>query len=187
MVLILSGLSTLSNAFTRCSESCSHSIRSQNDIMETVYPLFSRHLCWRVSQALALPLMDDLMTFDFSFSSAKRCSNEGRALMQLDYRQFVVKLEKMCDMKPLPHQDYVTQYIKAFYIPEMDLEAWVQQHSEVRVDPDWCNHDLTLVAFFQEYTDKQLVALVDSVAYSNNKTKQKLNNLISDLSGRIRR
>ena len=38
------------------------------------------------------------------FSAAKRCSNEGRALMQLDYRQFVVKLEKMSEQRPVPYQ-----------------------------------------------------------------------------------
>ena len=38
---------------------------------------------------------------------AKKCSNEGRALMQLDFRQFVLKLEAISDMKPLPHQDLV--------------------------------------------------------------------------------
>jgi hypothetical protein len=26
------------------------------------------------------------------FSSAKKCTNEGRALMQLDFRQFVLKV-----------------------------------------------------------------------------------------------
>ena len=39
----------------------------------------------------------------------------------------------------------------------------------------------------QEYTAKQMVSLVNSVAYSNNRTRQKLNSLISDLSVRIRR
>eukprot|EP00095_Tigriopus_kingsejongensis_P008145 snap_masked-scaffold196_size269943-processed-gene-1.9 protein:Tk08145 transcript:snap_masked-scaffold196_size269943-processed-gene-1.9-mRNA-1 annotation:"coiled-coil domain-containing protein 132" len=102
------------------------------------------------------------------FSSAKKCSNEGRALMQLDYRQFLLKLEKMSDLKPLPYQEYVSNYVKAYYIPESDLEAWVKQHN-------------------MEYTPKQLVALVNCVAYSNNRTKQKLNNLISDLGTRIRR
>ena len=43
----------------------------------------------------------------FRFSSAKKCSNEGRALMQLDFRQFVLKLEAISDLKPLPHQDLV--------------------------------------------------------------------------------
>jgi len=98
-----------------------------------------------------------------------RCSNEGRALMQLDYRQFVVKLEKICGRKPLPHQDHVIQYIKAFYIPETELESWVKYHTE--------------------YSAKQLVSLVNSVAYSSggNKTKQKLNTLITEFSGKIRR
>ncbi|XP_059085290.1 syndetin-like isoform X2 [Tigriopus californicus] len=102
------------------------------------------------------------------FSSAKKCSNEGRALMQLDYRQFLLKLENLSDLKPLPYQDYVSNYVKAYYIPESDLEAWVKQHNN-------------------EYTPKQMVALVNCVAYSNNRTKQKLNNMISDLGTRIRR
>ncbi len=71
------------------------------------------------------------MTFSFRFSNAKRCSNEGRALMQLDYRQFVLKLEKMSEVKPAPYQDLVGAYVKAFYIPEADLEAWVNAHNKV--------------------------------------------------------
>ena len=76
-------------------------------------------------------------------------------------------MEKICDIKPLPFQDLVSAYIKAFYIPESELEQWVKSHPE--------------------YTASQLVALVNSVAYSNSKTRQKLNNLVSDLSVRIRR
>ena len=101
------------------------------------------------------------------FSLAKRCTNEGRALMQLDFRQFVLKMEKICDIRPLPFQDFVSTYIKAFYIPESELETWVKGHPE--------------------YTASQLVALVNTVAYSNSKTRQKLNSLVSDLSVRIRR
>ena len=52
--------------------------------------------------------------------------------MQLDYRQFVMKLEKLSEQKPLPYQDYVSKYVKAYYIPETDLEAWVKQHNTVR-------------------------------------------------------
>ena len=101
------------------------------------------------------------------FAAAKKCTNEGRALMQLDYRQFVLKLEAISGLRPLPYQAYVSAYVKAFYIPESELEIWVQSHPE--------------------YSAAQLVALVNSVAYSNNKTRQKLNALISDLSVRIRR
>ena len=48
------------------------------------------------------------------FSLAKKCSNEGRALMQLDFRQFVVKLEKMSDRKPLPFQGCFSSFLNQF-------------------------------------------------------------------------
>ena len=101
------------------------------------------------------------------FSTAKKCTNEGRALMQLDFRQFVIKLEKLSGLKPVPHQAYVSNYIKAYYIPESELGQWVEHHSE--------------------YTPSHLRALVSATTNSNNKTKQKLNSLINDLSDRIRR
>ena len=49
--------------------------------------------------------------------------------MQLDFRHFVMKLERIAEMKPLPHQEYVTNYIKAFYIPESELEEWIKIHT----------------------------------------------------------
>jgi len=101
------------------------------------------------------------------FSSARKCTNEGRALMQLDYRQFVIKLEKLSELKPVPYQQFVSNYIKAYYIPETELGQWVEEH--------------------QEYSTTQLRGLVAATAYNNNKTKAKLNSLINDLSGRIRR
>ena len=106
-------------------------------------------------------------TFVDGFSAVKKCTNEGRALMQLDFRQFVLKLEKLSGVKPLPHQQFVSAYIKAYYIPESELGAWVEQHAE--------------------YSAPQLRALVAITTTSNNKTKQKLNSLINDLSERIRR
>jgi hypothetical protein len=50
---------------------------------------------------------------------------------------------------------------------ETELEEWVGQHPE--------------------YTAAQLRAVVTAVTNNNSKTKQKLNSLINDLSGRIRR
>mgnify|MGYP001050317609 CR=1 FL=1 len=49
--------------------------------------------------------------------------------MQLDYRQFVMKIEKISEVKPVPYQDFVSTYVKAYYIPELDLEDWVKEHS----------------------------------------------------------
>ena len=48
--------------------------------------------------------------------------------MQLDYRHFVMKLERIAEIKPLPYQDLVVNYVKAYYIPEADLEQWVKVH-----------------------------------------------------------
>ena len=48
--------------------------------------------------------------------------------MQLDYRHFVMKLERIAEIKPLPYQDHVVNYVKAYYIPEADLEQWVKIH-----------------------------------------------------------
>ena len=59
---------------------------------------------------------------------AKKCTNEGRALMQLDFRHFVMKLERIAELKPLPYQDHVVNYVKAYYIPEAELEHWVKVH-----------------------------------------------------------
>ena len=69
------------------------------------------------------------LLFVEGFSGAKKCSNEGRALMQLDYRHFVMKLERIAEIRPLPHQDYVVNYVKAYYIPEAELEQWVKLHT----------------------------------------------------------
>ena len=49
--------------------------------------------------------------------------------MQLDFRHFVMKLERIAEIKPLPHQEYVATYVKAFYIPEAELEDWVKVHT----------------------------------------------------------
>ena len=95
------------------------------------------------------------------FSTVKKCTNEGRALMQLDYRQFILKMEKLTDIRPIPCQEFVTAYIKAFYIPESELETWVEVHPE--------------------YSASQLTGLVNAVAYSNNKARQKFEIIVNKI------
>jgi len=129
--------------------------------LQVPIPTFLQEVLWEQATRVASNM------FVEGFSSAKKCTNEGRALMQLDYRQFVIKLEKLSGLKPLPYQQFVSNYIKAYYIPENELGQWVEEH--------------------QEYSASQLRALVAATAYNNNKTKQKLNSLINDLSDRIRR
>ncbi|RNA36790.1 coiled-coil domain-containing [Brachionus plicatilis] len=64
------------------------------------------------------------------YSLVKKCSNEGRALMQLDFQQLVVKLEALFDIRPIPDKDYVETFIKAYYLPDSSIEKWVKDHPE---------------------------------------------------------
>lgn len=59
---------------------------------------------------------------------AKKCSNAGRALMQLDFTQFMSQVKSICPINPLPHKELVEVYIKAYYLPETSLETWTRDH-----------------------------------------------------------
>ncbi|XP_076450690.1 syndetin-like [Babylonia areolata] len=94
------------------------------------------------------------------YSHARKCSNEGRALMQLDFQQFLTKLDQIVLLKPIPERELVETYIKAYYLPESQLEVWVQEH--------------------KEYTNKQLLALVHSVDHLSRKSRQRIIGSIED-------
>ncbi|XP_043272712.1 syndetin isoform X2 [Venturia canescens] len=94
------------------------------------------------------------------FSNAKKCSNGGRGLMQLDFTQLKSKFEKIASLRPMPHSEYVELYIKAYYIPENTLEEWVKEH--------------------KEYSMKHLVGLVSCACQNNKKTRQRLIGLIEE-------
>jgi Protein of unknown function C-terminus (DUF2451). len=49
--------------------------------------------------------------------------------MQLDYTQFLSKLEKLTSLRPIPGREFVDLYVKAFYMSESALEAWVREHN----------------------------------------------------------
>ncbi|KAL4714810.1 hypothetical protein ACJJTC_002669 [Scirpophaga incertulas] len=91
------------------------------------------------------------------FSNATKCSNAGRGLMQLDYRQLFVKLEKISGLKPVPYQDYVDKYVKAYYLPRKGLEDFVRERTE--------------------YSIKHLLALV-TCACENKRDRQALISII---------
>lgn len=83
----------------------------------------------------------------FSVQNA-RCTNEGRALMQLDFQQFVVKVEEMMPKRllaraaaPLPYantlklcREYVETYVKAYYYNEDQIENWLREQHTYRAD-----------------------------------------------------
>lgn len=52
--------------------------------------------------------------------------------MQLDFQQFLMKLEKLTDIRPIPDKEFVETYIKAYYLTENDMESWIKEH-RVRV------------------------------------------------------
>lgn len=62
---------------------------------------------------------------------AKKCSNAGRALMQLDFTQFMSQINSVCPINPLPHKALVEVYIKAYYLPETSLETWTKDHQVI--------------------------------------------------------
>jgi len=83
--------------------------------------------------------------------------------MQLDFTQFLSKLEKMAPVpvKNLPDREYAESYIKAYYMPDTIMEEWIQSHPE--------------------YTSKQLTTLVNCALQGNRKSKQRLLALVEDL------
>ncbi|XP_057652521.1 syndetin [Diorhabda carinulata] len=95
------------------------------------------------------------------FSEAKKCTNGGRALMQLDFTQFLTKFEKISSLKPVPHKEYVENYVKAYYLPDLELETWIKEH--------------------KEYSSKHLFGLVSCACQNNKKTRQKLLQVIEDI------
>lgn len=95
------------------------------------------------------------------YSDAKKCSNGGRALMQLDFTQFLLKFEKISGMRPVPHREYVENYVKAYYLPENELEKWIKEHSE--------------------YSSKHLFGLVSCMCQNNKKSRQRLFQVIEDI------
>ncbi|XP_047487381.1 syndetin-like [Penaeus chinensis] len=95
------------------------------------------------------------------FASARRCTNEGRSLMQLDYQQFLMKLECLTKVRPLPDKHLVETFIKAYYLPEGALEEWVQQNGT-------------------DYSPRQLNALMSTMTHVNKRTRQKISNLLEE-------
>eukprot|EP00898_Chlorokybus_atmophyticus_P003339 jgi/Chlat1/4005/Chrsp26S03986 len=82
------------------------------------------------------------------YSRVKKCNNEGRALMSLDLQVLINGLQKMRPGKTKPNMQLVDSYIKAYYLPDTELLHWARIHPE--------------------YTQAQVIALVNLVANTNN-------------------
>ena len=100
------------------------------------------------------------------FSSSKKCTNEGRALMQLDYQQFLSNFERILqqnffkdstkNVKPLlgTEKDLVEEYIKAYYLTEVIFIDWIRQRND--------------------YTTEQVHSLISCISNDNRKLKNSL-------------
>lgn len=131
--------------------------RKLNDVSKRVrIPLPVSNILWEHCIRLAN------RTIVEGYANVKKCSNEGRALMQLDFQQFLMKLEKLTDIRPIPDKEFVETYIKAYYLTENDMERWIKEH--------------------REYSTKQLTNLVNVClgSHINKKARQKLLAAIDD-------
>ncbi|CAF0856483.1 unnamed protein product [Brachionus calyciflorus] len=108
------------------------------------------------------------------YASVKKCSNEGRALMQLDFQQLVVKLEKLCDIRPVPDKDYVEAYIKAYYLPDSVIEKWTKEHTEYQP-----RHIVSLLGIMSQVTKKTRLGIVSSFASNNSNQSTPISSTIS--------
>uniref|UniRef100_A0A0K0F554 Exocyst complex component Sec8 n=1 Tax=Strongyloides venezuelensis TaxID=75913 RepID=A0A0K0F554_STRVS len=100
--------------------------------------------------------------------SSKKCTNEGRALMQLDFQQLIFKLESENTNwnrdipKPIIFKSYVDNFIKAYYLSESSLEQWISQH--------------------KEYSSIQVSQFLTTASHISKKAKTRILNKLIDLN-----
>jgi syndetin len=98
------------------------------------------------------------------YSNSKKCTPAGRALMQLDFTHFLSNLEVLSGMKHPTHQQYVDQYLKAFYLGS-SLEDFITSQT--------C------------YSAKHLIGLINC-ACNDKKLRQKLLSLIETMTNEVK-
>ncbi|XP_052620596.1 uncharacterized protein LOC111897809 isoform X1 [Lactuca sativa] len=77
-------------------------------------------------------------------SKVKRCTDEGRALMSLDFQVLITGLQHFLTINVKPKLQRVETFIKAFYLPETEYVHWARAHPE--------------------YTKSQMAGLINLVA-----------------------
>lgn len=81
-------------------------------------------------------------------SRVKRCTDEGRALMSLDFQVLINGLQHFSSINVKPKFQTVETFIKAYYLPETEYVHWARAH--------------------QEYSKAQIIGLVNLVATMKN-------------------
>ncbi|EDW00668.1 syndetin [Drosophila grimshawi] len=95
------------------------------------------------------------------FSNVKKCSAGGRALMQLDFANFMSFLELISNHKYPQYRTFVDVFIKSYYFSPEQFEQFVEQH----------RHG-------DEYSTKQLTNLIQCICVSDKRTRQRLLQLL---------
>ncbi|KAI3523353.1 hypothetical protein L1887_01417 [Cichorium endivia] len=99
-------------------------------------------------------------------SRVKRCTDEGRALMSLDFQVLITGLQHFLTINVKPKLQRVETFIKAFYLPETEYVHWARAHPE--------------------YTKSQMTGLINLVATMKGwkrKTKSEILEKIESGSG----
>lgn len=81
-------------------------------------------------------------------SRVKRCTDEGRALMSLDFQVLINGLQHFSYVNVKPKFQSVETFIKAYYLPETEYVHWARAH--------------------QEYSKAQIIGLINLVATMKN-------------------
>ncbi|CAK9302432.1 unnamed protein product [Gordionus sp. m RMFG-2023] len=119
-----------------------------NDPEKVCIPIELRDLLWQNLISITFRTIVD------GYSLIKKCSNEGRALMQLDLQHLLLYIDDIISLKHLPDKEFVENYIKAYYLPESEIEEWISNH--------------------QEYSVKHLIALVNNMNHLTKKLRTRL-------------
>uniref|UniRef100_A0A2K6MTY4 VPS50 subunit of EARP/GARPII complex n=1 Tax=Rhinopithecus bieti TaxID=61621 RepID=A0A2K6MTY4_RHIBE len=85
------------------------------------------------------------------YANVKKCSNEGRALMQLDFQQ------------PIPDKEFVETYIKAYYLTENDMERWIKEHREYSTKQLTNLVNVCLGSHINKKARQKLLAAIDDI------------------------
>ncbi|XP_060658708.1 syndetin [Drosophila nasuta] len=124
-------------------------------------PIPSKHV-WNSMAHVATHLLVE------GFSNVKKCSAGGRALMQLDFANFMSFLELISHQKYPQHRAYVDVFIKAYYFSPDQFEQWIEQQRQA-----------------DEYSAKQLTNLIQCICVSDKRTRQKLLQLVEGTTANL--
>lgn len=124
-------------------------------------------------------------TFVEGFSTAKKCTNEGRALMQLDYEQFLSNMEKLMlpyfkaasnVLNPVGDNFSInttnTNYIKTMKLFLANERLFVEEFVKA-----FYITEATFVEWIRQkpdYTTKQIVSLINCITVDNKKLRSLL-------------